>query len=126
MCTRQGARPPAPCLLSEPPELGGHRAGAVGALGHALPGPRQRTPGVTTSAAAVAVERMADRTRQRQPLLPLLAEYVDQHHRDLESLLAATRQAPPGQEFTTAVATGAPTASMTRTGHKPRGQFRPG
>ena len=46
------------------------------------------------------VERMADRTRQRQPLLPVLAEYVDQHHRDLESLLAATREALAGQEFT--------------------------
>jgi integrase len=46
------------------------------------------------------VERMADRTRERQPLLPVLAEYVDQHHRDLESLLAATRESPPGQEFT--------------------------
>ena len=46
------------------------------------------------------VERMADRTRERQPLLPVLAEYVDQHHRDLESLLAATREALPGQNFT--------------------------
>ena len=46
------------------------------------------------------VERMADRTRERQPLLPLLAGYVDQHHRELESLLAATREARPGQEFT--------------------------
>lgn len=46
------------------------------------------------------VERMADRTRERQPLLPVLAEYVDQHHRDLEALLTATRQASPGQEFT--------------------------
>lgn len=45
------------------------------------------------------VERMADRTRERQPLLPVLAEYVDQHHRDLESLLAATLEASPGQEF---------------------------
>ena len=46
------------------------------------------------------VERMADRTRERQPLLPVLAEYVDQHHRDLESLLTATLEASPGQEFT--------------------------
>lgn len=46
------------------------------------------------------VERMADRTRQRQPLLPVLAEYADQHHRDLESLLTAAREATPGQEFT--------------------------
>ena len=43
---------------------------------------------------------MAGRTRERQPLLPVLAEYVDQHHRDLESLLAATREALPGQNFT--------------------------
>ncbi len=46
------------------------------------------------------VERMADRARERQPLLPVLAEYVDQHHRDLESLLTTTLEAPPGQEFT--------------------------
>ena len=46
------------------------------------------------------VERMADRTRQRQPLLPVLAEHVDQHHRDLESLLAAALEASAGQQFT--------------------------
>jgi integrase len=46
------------------------------------------------------IERMADRTRERQPLLPVLAEYVDQHHHDLESLLTATLEAFPGQEFT--------------------------
>lgn len=45
------------------------------------------------------IERMADRTRQRQPLLPLLAEHVDQHHRDLERLLAVTLETPPGQAF---------------------------
>lgn len=45
-------------------------------------------------------ERMADRTRQRQPLLPELAEYVGQHHRDLQDLADAARAAAPGQEFT--------------------------
>lgn len=45
-------------------------------------------------------ERMADRTRQRQPLLPVLAEHVDQHHRDLHDLADAARAAAPGQEFT--------------------------
>jgi hypothetical protein len=45
-------------------------------------------------------DRMADRTRQRQPLLPLLAEYVDQEHDRLRGLLAATAEAAPGAEFT--------------------------
>ncbi len=45
-------------------------------------------------------ERMADRTRQRQPLLPVLAEHVDQHHRDLHDLADAARAAAPGEEFT--------------------------
>jgi site-specific recombinase XerD len=45
------------------------------------------------------VERMADRTRQRQPLLPVLAEHVDQHHRDLQGLLHAALAAAPGEEF---------------------------
>ncbi|MGH3420610.1 MAG: hypothetical protein ACRDOD_13620, partial [Streptosporangiaceae bacterium] len=46
------------------------------------------------------VEQMAGLTRERQPLLPVPAGHAGQHHRDLESLLAATREALPGQEFT--------------------------
>lgn len=45
-------------------------------------------------------DRMADRTRQRQPLLPLLAEHVDREHDRLRDLLAVTREAAPGAEFT--------------------------
>jgi site-specific recombinase XerD len=45
-------------------------------------------------------DRMADRTRQRQPLLPLLAEHVDRQLDRMRGLLAATGQAPPGTEFT--------------------------
>ena len=45
-------------------------------------------------------ERMADRTRQRQPLLPILAEYVEQRHRDLRELLDATMAVVPGEDFT--------------------------
>ncbi len=45
------------------------------------------------------VERMADRTRQRQPLLLMLAEHVDQHHRDLQGLLDAALAAAPGEHF---------------------------
>ena len=73
------------------------------------------------------VERMADRTRQRQPLLPVLAEHVDQHHRDLESLLAAALEASAGSSSPIMAAPiSAPTAGTIRTGHKPKGQCRPG
>jgi integrase len=44
-------------------------------------------------------ERMADRTRQRQPLLPLLAEHVDSEHDRLRGLLAAAGQTAPGTGF---------------------------
>lgn len=45
-------------------------------------------------------DRMADRTRQRQPLLPLLAEYVDRENDRLRDLLAAAAATVPGTEFT--------------------------
>ena len=42
-----------------------------------------------------ASERMADRTRHRQPLLPALAEHVDTEHARLAELLAAGEAADP-------------------------------
>ena len=41
-------------------------------------------------------ERMADRTRQRQPLLPLLLDHVTAQHEDLRALLAAAAATAPG------------------------------
>ena len=41
------------------------------------------------------VERMADRTRQRQPLLPLLVEHVEQGHQQLAELLPSVRRLRP-------------------------------
>lgn len=45
-------------------------------------------------------EHMAERTRQRQPLLPLLVDHVERRHADLQALLAAASAAPAGAEFT--------------------------
>jgi site-specific recombinase XerD len=44
-------------------------------------------------------ERMADRTRERQPLLPALAAHADQRHRDLEGLLALAAATAPGDRL---------------------------
>ena len=46
--------------------------------------------------------RMDDRTRQRLPALPLLVTAVTQRKDDAAALLAAARQAEPGQAFTAA------------------------
>jgi integrase len=46
--------------------------------------------------------RMDTRTRQRLPVLPVLARTVDQWRQDAAGLLAAGRAAAPGQEFTVA------------------------
>lgn len=45
-------------------------------------------------------ERMADRTRRRQPLLPLLVEYVDAKRQHLAELLAAASAADRDQVLT--------------------------
>ena len=42
-------------------------------------------------------ERMADRTRTLTPLLPLLVEHVETHHRHLAELLTAASAAPAGR-----------------------------
>ncbi|WP_234443890.1 site-specific integrase [Streptomyces sp. NRRL B-24484] len=44
--------------------------------------------------------RMADRTRIRQPLLPVLVRHVDDRHEHLAGLLEAARPVPLGQPFT--------------------------
>jgi site-specific recombinase XerC len=44
-------------------------------------------------------ERMADRTRLRQPLLPMLVEHVTRQWQHYRQLLAATEQTPPGGSF---------------------------
>ncbi|MFC4508575.1 MULTISPECIES: tyrosine-type recombinase/integrase [Streptomyces] len=44
--------------------------------------------------------RMDARTRERLPVLPILVRSADQQRRDSEALLAAGRQAEPGQKFT--------------------------
>ena len=44
-------------------------------------------------------ERMADRTRLRQPLLPMLVEHVTSRWQHCRQLLAATEQAGPGESF---------------------------
>lgn len=44
-------------------------------------------------------ERMAERTRQRQPLLPLLVDHLDQQLESLQGLLTATEAVAPGEEF---------------------------
>lgn len=46
--------------------------------------------------------RMDSRTRERLPVLPMLAETTGRWRRDAQALLAAARQAPPGQPFTAA------------------------
>ncbi|MGW7137471.1 tyrosine-type recombinase/integrase [Streptomyces xanthophaeus] len=43
--------------------------------------------------------RMADRTRVRQPLLPVLVEHVESRHEQLSSLLEAARTVPLGTAF---------------------------
>lgn len=44
--------------------------------------------------------RMDARTRERLPILPALVRSTYQHRKEAETLLAAGRQAQPGQEFT--------------------------
>lgn len=44
-------------------------------------------------------ERMADRTRQRQPLLPLLARFVAERWQDRQQLYEAALRTQPGQGF---------------------------
>jgi Phage integrase family len=46
--------------------------------------------------------RMDARTRERLPVLPVLARTAARWHEDARALLAAARQAKPGQEFTAA------------------------
>ena len=46
--------------------------------------------------------RMDARTRERLPVLPALAGAIDRQRKDAAALLAAARQAQPGQEFTAA------------------------
>jgi integrase len=46
--------------------------------------------------------RMDARTRERLPVLPILARSVEQHRRDAAALLYAARQTPPGETFTAA------------------------
>ena len=46
--------------------------------------------------------RMDARTRERLPVLPVLVRAAAQHRTDAQTLLAAGRQAQPGQEFTAA------------------------
>ena len=46
--------------------------------------------------------RMDARTRERLPVLPALVSAVSRHRGDTAALLAAARQAAPGQEFTAA------------------------
>jgi integrase len=46
--------------------------------------------------------RMDARTRERLPVLPVLARSAARSHDDTQALLAAARQAEPGQEFTAA------------------------
>ena len=46
--------------------------------------------------------RMDARTRERLPVLPVLARSAARSHDDARALLAAARQAGPGQEFTAA------------------------
>jgi integrase len=46
--------------------------------------------------------RMDARTRERLPVLPALASAIDRQRRDAAALLAAARQAAPGQELTAA------------------------
>ncbi len=45
---------------------------------------------------------MDARTRERLPVLPVLARSVDQRRTDAAALLAAARQAPPVMSFTAA------------------------
>jgi integrase len=46
-----------------------------------------------------ATERMAARTRERQPLVPTLAEFVMNRWHQMRALLKAAHQAGPGAEF---------------------------
>jgi hypothetical protein len=46
-----------------------------------------------------ASERVAERTRQRQPLLGLLMSHVDERHQHATDLLAAALAVAPGEEF---------------------------
>ena len=45
-------------------------------------------------------ERMADRVRQRQPLLPTLVAHVEERYTGLKDLLATARATPLGEVFT--------------------------
>ena len=46
--------------------------------------------------------RMDARTRERLPVLPVLARAIDERRKNAEALLQAARQAHPGEAFTTA------------------------
>ena len=60
--------------------------------------------------------RMDARTRERLPVLPVLARTVDQRRQNAAALLQAARQTPPGRAFTAAGQT--LTRSVTKTAGK--------
>jgi len=69
---------------------------------HAVPCPVRPQEISGRKAAQHRKSRMDARTRERLPALPALAAAVDRQRKDAAALLAAARQALPGQEFTAA------------------------
>lgn len=54
---------------------------------------------VITTRVREATQRMAGRTRERQPLLPALVSHVEDRLAELQSLLLAAEVTPPGEMF---------------------------
>ena len=89
-----------PGLLSRPGRMGAGRPGPVGSVGGPVPDPARRLQRRKFIRRRKA--RMDARTRERLPVLPVLVRTAAQWRDDAQALLAAARQAEPGQEFTAA------------------------
>jgi len=68
----------------------------------AVPCPVRPQEILARKAAQHRKSRMDARTRERLPALPALVSAIDRQRKDAAALLAAARQAAPGQEFTAA------------------------
>ena len=68
----------------------------------AVPCPVRPQEITSNKAAQHRKSRMDARTRERLPALPALASALDRQRKDAAAILAAARQARPGQEFTAA------------------------
>jgi hypothetical protein len=86
-------------LLHRPAQLGGRGTREVGALGGAMPVPDGALRGVIVRQRR-RKERMDDRVRQRQPLLPVLVAHLEDRYHHLRALLQAASPLANGETVT--------------------------